>query len=249
MKLQTKTQGQGPDLVFLHGWGMHTGLLETTAKVLAQTYKITLVDLPGHGFNHDIPMPKSIDELVTMLLDVAPDTAHWSGWSIGGLIATYLTLNHPTHVEGLTTVCFNPRFTENENWPGAPKESLEGIREGMKEDIKSLLDSVVAYQFLNVPNPTKAIQSVKEELYRQPIPNLEALSIGADFLENIDLSGSIASITCPTLHLHGDKDPLVPNAVNEKIQEVAPHHRCIMIEGAGHMPFITHQDEFVACFT
>ena len=49
MKLYTETLGAGPDLVLLHGWGLHAGVWESTAAELAKSWRVTLVDLPGHG--------------------------------------------------------------------------------------------------------------------------------------------------------------------------------------------------------
>jgi len=44
-----KTMGQGPDLVMLHGWSMHSAVWHELAEGLAQNFTLHLVDLPGHG--------------------------------------------------------------------------------------------------------------------------------------------------------------------------------------------------------
>ena len=42
-------RGQGPDLVMLHGWSMHSAVWHDLADALASRFTLHLVDLPGHG--------------------------------------------------------------------------------------------------------------------------------------------------------------------------------------------------------
>jgi pimeloyl-ACP methyl ester carboxylesterase len=41
--------GQGPDVVFLHGWPLHAGTFRDVARALSSTYTCHLFDLPGAG--------------------------------------------------------------------------------------------------------------------------------------------------------------------------------------------------------
>ena len=43
------TQGRGPDVVLLHGWGLHGGVWARIADHLAADFTVHSVDLPGHG--------------------------------------------------------------------------------------------------------------------------------------------------------------------------------------------------------
>ncbi|HEY0722138.1 MAG TPA: alpha/beta fold hydrolase, partial [Gammaproteobacteria bacterium] len=47
--LHIEVRGTGPDLVLLHGWGLHGGLFRSLADRLAPHFRLHLVDLPGHG--------------------------------------------------------------------------------------------------------------------------------------------------------------------------------------------------------
>jgi len=46
------TLGSGPDVLLLHGWGMHSGVWENVVEGLRDDYRITMLDLPGHGYSH-----------------------------------------------------------------------------------------------------------------------------------------------------------------------------------------------------
>ena len=41
MTLFSATTGHGPDLVLLHGWGLHSGVWEQTAALLAENFRVT----------------------------------------------------------------------------------------------------------------------------------------------------------------------------------------------------------------
>ena len=49
--LKISTSGQGTPLVLLHGWGLNSGIRQPTVEVLAQSYQVITVDLPGFGLN------------------------------------------------------------------------------------------------------------------------------------------------------------------------------------------------------
>ena len=79
MKLYTETGGDGPDLVLIHGWGLHAGVWDEFAPLLEAGFRVTRIDLPGHG-RSDWQGDGSLDEMVDALLAATPETAVWLGW-------------------------------------------------------------------------------------------------------------------------------------------------------------------------
>src|SRR6185437_12924270 len=73
--LYMETQGQGPELLLLHGWGLHGGIWDTLVPKLAPHLRITRVDLPGHGRSRDVPMPHSLTELALQIMAAVPPGA------------------------------------------------------------------------------------------------------------------------------------------------------------------------------
>ena len=41
--------GMGKDIVLLHGWGQNIEMMDPLGKKLENKYRITIIDLPGHG--------------------------------------------------------------------------------------------------------------------------------------------------------------------------------------------------------
>jgi len=38
-------------VVLVHGWGMHSGVWEDVAEALIDHHRVTVLDLPGHGYS------------------------------------------------------------------------------------------------------------------------------------------------------------------------------------------------------
>ncbi|MEO6118672.1 MAG: alpha/beta fold hydrolase, partial [Methylotenera sp.] len=47
--LHIESTGTGPNLVLLHGWGMHGAVWQPLVKKLSKIFTLHLVDLPGMG--------------------------------------------------------------------------------------------------------------------------------------------------------------------------------------------------------
>ena len=112
-----------PELVVLHGWGMHSLVWDEVIPGLLEKFQVTVIDLPGFGRS---PMPGGdydLEYLITHVLAVAPKKAVWLGWSLGGLVALAIAAKHPERVDGVIGVSCNPRFTRNEQWPSSNSPS------------------------------------------------------------------------------------------------------------------------------
>ena len=44
MSLYTQTSGEGPDLVLIHGWGLHAGIWDTVVPLLEPCFRVTRID-------------------------------------------------------------------------------------------------------------------------------------------------------------------------------------------------------------
>ena len=104
--------GEGPELVLLHGWAMHSGIWGRLVDNLALDFRVNLVDLPGHGINRHIPLPRELDELAAMILSELPP-AIWMGWSLGGLVTLAAAMQQPEKVQKAILVSATPSFRSN----------------------------------------------------------------------------------------------------------------------------------------
>jgi pimeloyl-ACP methyl ester carboxylesterase len=99
--------GRGPTVVLIHGLGSRPEHWLPTARYLARSHRLVLVQLPGHG-ESAMPEPFSLDGAVQALDAVLEAETHGPvvlvGHSVGGLVATAEALEHPHRVSGLVLV-------------------------------------------------------------------------------------------------------------------------------------------------
>ena len=98
--------GSGPDLILLHGTGGHLEAYARDIAGLAADFRVTAYDMVGHGWS-DLPdLPYTIDVLSDHLIGLMDalgiGSAHLSGESLGGWVATYLAVHHREAVEKVT---------------------------------------------------------------------------------------------------------------------------------------------------
>jgi pimeloyl-ACP methyl ester carboxylesterase len=99
--------GRGPNVVIVHGLGSSSQQWLPVARLLARRYRVTLVDLPGHGMS-PMPSPFSLDRAVAALDRALAETSGEPvilvGHSLGGLVAATEALERPDRVRGLVLV-------------------------------------------------------------------------------------------------------------------------------------------------
>ena len=49
-----RTVGDGPSLVLLHGWAFNSDIFQSLVDKYKANYRVTVIDLPGHGRSNDI---------------------------------------------------------------------------------------------------------------------------------------------------------------------------------------------------
>src|SRR5262245_40457900 len=110
--------GQGPDLILLHGFAMNAPFLKPLAEKLLAHYRVHLFDLPGFGNNQQDALSPHPAQIAEYLIQHLPEQAIWLGWSLGGLIASWIAIHYPNHVRALVNLASTPYFIAEPNWPG-----------------------------------------------------------------------------------------------------------------------------------
>lgn len=239
--------GHGADVVLVHGWGLHGGILEGLAHELMSSYRVTLVDLPGHGRSRLMPGDElSRESILQSLSEVTPKNATWIGWSLGGMLAMEMALTKPQRVSGLITFATSPRFVRSDDWPHAMQpQLLAKFAEQLTQDWQGTLQDFLALQMLGTDNARKHIRYLQEHMLRYGEPDRAALECGLKILQQTDLRDRLADLQCPSLFIYGELDRLVPPAVAGDIQRLLPSANVAVVPRAGHAPFISHFDDAV----
>ncbi|MGB1108793.1 MAG: pimeloyl-ACP methyl ester esterase BioH [Gammaproteobacteria bacterium] len=253
-QLFSQTTGNGPSLVMLHGWAMHGGIFDRLARSLEQHFQVTRIDLPGHGRSQPIHSGDNAGEIFAAwteaLLDVAPDQAIWLGWSLGGQFAANVAAKHPDRARSLILMASNPQFVRDENWAhGMDPVYFEAFAKSVHNEYRRTLTRFLSLQTRGADHSREDLRHLKEALFEFGEPDHSSIYQGLELLRNLKTDDLLENITCPTLVLLGERDTLVPKLVGDTLFEHLSDAKLITLAGAGHAPFLSHEDEVTQAIT
>lgn len=239
-ELQVHTRGQGPDLVMLHGWGMHAGVFDGLSARLSARFTVHAVDLPGHGGS---PMG-NLDNVHTRLARMFPEPAAVLGWSLGGQIAMQWAAAGGSAVERLVLVGATPKFVRSDDWEtGMRLDLLMQLARDMRENFDVSLSRFLALQVRGMKDGVSVLRNLREAFFSRPPPSPMTLEGGLDCLLRNDLRDLAATLEMPVLIVQGAHDTLTHPGAAHWLHERMPGARLMRLERAGHAPFISHPEE------
>lgn len=242
--MHIKKIGQGKDLVLIHGWGMHSGIWEPIIKKFSNQYTLHLVDIPGMGKSHIID-PYDLYHLVEAIIQKLPSSFDILGWSLGGLIALKMSLMYPKKIHRMILVGGTPCFINQTDWSfGVDLRDFNDFASKLFKDYKSTMMNFYTLQLIHSKQSKLLIKKLKEMNEEIDPPEVRSLQLGLDILLNNDLRNDINKINHRTLLIVGDMDRLTPKSASLWLKSHLKEARVKVIQGASHIPFLSHSDEF-----
>ena len=232
--------GEGPDLVFLHGWGLNGAIWSEFVAPLARRFRIHLVDLPGHGAS-PLVEPYTLEGLAAVCAESLPPRVHLCGWSLGAQVALRYALDYPQRVDRLCLISATPCFVQGSDWAhGVERARLEDFATELARDYHGTLRRFLALQARGGEEARRVIRSLSHRLFARGAPTLPALQGGLAILRGADLRREVARVVHPTLIIHGERDTLTLPAAGLWLAGRLPCGRWQAIPGAAHAPFLSH---------
>ncbi len=244
MSLFIETHGRGPDVVLLHGWGLHGGVFDRVAANLANDFCVHRVDLPGHGASAAAAVFHP-DPIAAELAARFPLPVHVVGWSLGGLIAQHWAARHPALVKSLALIATSPRFVRDDSWPHAQQRSaIESVGASLDTAFELTLERFLALQMLGAPAARQTLADLKAQLFSHGRP--QGLLPALECLLAADARELAASIHCPVGLFFGARDAITPIGAGRWLADALPDATLYEFAHASHAPFLSHEAEFIA---
>lgn len=231
-------------IFMLPGWAMPKECLYELAQKLSVKYYVVLVNLPGTSMNADaigdarIGPNYDIDALTEQLVAAAPKNAWWLGWSLGGMISSYVAAHRSSCVKGLITIATSPAFVQSEDWSqGMPLEDFEAFEGLVANDAAMGLKRFVALQ----SKGSQHASNVRKQLSTWVGPTTSmalALEGGLHLLKYLDVRRELEILDLPSLHLLGENDALVNASWPQEIENICMPIEYKVLEGCAHQPFL-----------
>jgi pimeloyl-[acyl-carrier protein] methyl ester esterase len=247
-RLHIEISGNGPDLVLLHGWAMHSGIWDSVVEPLSQRFRLHRVDLPGHGVNRECVLG-SLEQMTEIIGSCLPDRYSVCGWSLGGEVAIQLALRAPERVQQLILVAGTPCFVKRVDWPwGMEPLTLTLFMESLARDYVQTLNRFLTLQVSGSEDQTRVLAQLRQSVLKSPPPELATLQAGLYILQTSDLRAELNQIKQPVLLIHGQNDVIAPVGAAEWMQQQFTQAQLKLFPHCGHAPFLSFSEQFVSCF-
>jgi pimeloyl-ACP methyl ester carboxylesterase len=174
-------------------------------------------------------------DAVGLLDALGIEKAHICGMSMGGMIAQAVAINHPRRVLSLISIYST---TGNPELPPPTPEAL-GILltpppEEREANIKHTMKLFRAIAGLGFPFDEEWHRKLAAQAYDRAfyLPGVARQFVAIWTQKN--RKPALASVSVPTLVIHGTDDPLVPVEGGKDTAEAVPEAELKIIEGMGH---------------
>ncbi len=243
--LHVESTGDGPPLVLLHGWAMHSGIWGALVPRLATRFRVHAVDLPGHGRSASMTS-FTLDGTVAAVgaaLEPGEGPLTVVGWSLGGQVAMRWALAEPARVGRLALVATSPRFVSGDDWPHAmTAETLARFGDELGVAWKLTVQRFLALQMQGSERGRAVLAELRHGIYARGEPSPAALAGALDVLATTDLRADIAAVEQPAIVVSGGRDTLTPPGAGQWLALHLPNARFALIPGAAHAPFLSHAE-------
>lgn len=244
-ELYSEVEGNGTDVILLHGWGMHGAIWGEFKNHLARNFRTHAIDLPGFGYSRNMSGNFDLNSLSKMIEDYIINLNKpvvLLGWSLGGLISLNILKRKNVDIDKVVLVASTPCFTCKKDWPEAMEQSVFDVfAENLETDFKKTLQRFLSLQTRGSELGRESLRKLKNSISERGEPDLQALKGGLKILSETDLRDD-AIKTTPALVILGEKDTLVPVNVKNEFAKQFSNCEIIIIDKTAHAPFISHAD-------
>lgn len=257
-----KRMGTGEPLVIVHGGPvLEHGYLLPHLKPLSDSYELIFFDqrLSGRSAvdvdSSAVTMQNFTDDIEALRESLNLGKIHLMGHSWGGLLAMKYAVKYPQNLNKV--VLSNTMPGSAELWQqeeielakrttSSDRRAREKVRnsEWYKSDNPDAIEELLLLSFQNQFHDTTYVDSLN--FYIPDDYTKRSLLFGnlMPELQNYDLHSDLAQLEVPVLLIYGSDEPAT-SLSGKKLDETLPNSSLIIIEEAGHFPFIEKSDQFL----
>ncbi len=240
LRIWYEVWGQGTPLLLLHGWGGTGESFRPLSRTLGSNYRLLALDLPGFGRSSLPPTAWGSYDYARLVLQflskLGLERVHLLGHSFGGRIGLILGAHHPEVLQKLILVdsagIKPPASIKSQTIRMLKKSPLGRILKQSEEDPQQ------NKLFINL------LEALRKHLgsndYRQSGPLRPTLVK----VVNEDLQPILPKISCSTLLIWGENDPVTPLEDARIMEAHIPKAKLVVLPGAGHFSYLDKFPEF-----
>ncbi|MDA1092034.1 MAG: alpha/beta hydrolase [Acidobacteria bacterium] len=233
IQLHYQRTGHGEPLVLLHGF---LGSGDTWSAILGgldrfgQSYDLIVPDLRGHSGSTNptgvFTMRQSALDIFALLDELGVGRFRAIGMSGGGMTLLHMATQQPDRVHAMGLISATSHF------PAQARTLMRGTTE---------------------ESQTEEMWSMMRGVHRHGDDQIRALwRVARGFADSHDdmafTAETLATITAPTLIVHGDRDPFFPVDIALSMHAAIPRSWLWVVPNGGHLSLVAEglSDQFVA---
>ena len=234
-------------ILLLHGGAAHAHWFDAVAVALAERRHVVALDQRGHGESAWARPPAYATEdfagdIIGVIDCLGWESAVLVGHSMGGHNAIACAAWHPDRIRGLVIV---------DSRPAIPAERLAQMKERGERPPRqhpTIEAAVAAFRLL--PPETSADPALLAHLARESVAwRNGAVSLRFDpacYAARVPVDGwpLLPRITAPALVVRGERSPILPRPMAERLRAELPAARLVEIQDAYHHLVLDRPDAF-----
>lgn len=230
------TGGDGPPVVFSHGFLMDQSMFDRQVAALAPNYRVITWDERGHGGTAaagSFSYWDSAKDVFGLLDHLGIDQAVLAGMSQGGFLSLRAALLAPERVRALVLIDSQAGLED----PGSA-ETYEQLHQVWMEHGPAPVQEVVSSVILG--------PGQWDDWYAKwAAADREQFSLAfATLNDRDDITGRLGEISCPALIIHGTADAAIPMERAEQVRDgLAGQVSFAVITDGTHAANVSHPDE------
>jgi magnesium chelatase accessory protein len=235
--------GAGPVLLLVHGTGAATHSWRAVAPILAASFTVVALDLPGHGFTQtprsqqmSLPgMARGVSAVVKAL-GLVPQVV--VGHSAGAAILARMCLDRL--IAPRVLVSFNGAMLPLPNMPSelfAPLARLMAATPWVARIAAHQAGSPKALGRL-IGSTGSVLDAEGTALYRRVVANSGHVAGALAMMANWNLRGlarDLKNLTTPLVLVTGSGDLTIPPGDAERVRRILPNAHSVSMPGLGHL--------------
>ena len=253
--LHCETRGDGKPLVLLHGFGANAFTWRHLMERLPAGYRAFALDLKGFGQS---PKPRdnayAMEDQANLVCDFIErnglKSVALAGHSMGGGVAALTAMKlcdrgaPPSALILIDTISFPQRVPL---FIGVLRTPVLNWMVVTLVPAVTLVRGALNLAFHDWRKVTAKMVRAYSTPFKQPGGRHAAIATAMQIIPaNIDaLIARLPDLKIPTLILWGREDPITPLAHGERLAQVIPHARLVVIDRCGHIPQEERPDETI----
>jgi pimeloyl-ACP methyl ester carboxylesterase len=234
-RLFAMTMGAGPDVVLLHPTPIHHAFWLPVAEQLADRYRLTLIDLRGHGQSSagtgTISMARLAEDVAAVLAASGIQRAAFVGCSIGTYTLYEYWRRFPQQMAALVCTCGKPQPDSAAN-RDTRRESMRAAQQpgGLEKFFDRMADTLIGPTAQQ--HHSEIRDAARDMMDTVSLPAMLAVQQG--LMDRPDSVPTLSTISVPVFAIAAGEDQSSTPPEMRVIADQAPDAEFHLVEDAGH---------------